>query len=363
MEITLAILAIMCCILVVLLIRRQSGMQSSAQGQATLMIQQQADAIRSELRENLRSMTENLNQQLQFVGTQLQSQTQTGGNRLDNAARVIYDVQTNLGALGKATQEIKELGESVSKLDNLLRAPKFRGGIGEYLLEDLLHQVLPTDHFSLQYHFKGGAIVDAVIRTSDRLTPVDAKFPLENFRRMIESGTDEDRRLHRKSFINDVRKHIDSIADKYILPDEGTFPFALMYIPAENIYYEIILNRENAEHLGLYAYAMERKVIPVSPNSLYAYLLVITLGLRGLKIEERAREIQNTLSGLQVNIARLRDAFDTLGSHIENARRKFDDVDKHLLRFEGKLEKITESHILPEDSGSSGKSYDNALVP
>lgn len=363
MDIALVTLAVVCCLLIVLLMRSHSGTQPSAQDQVTLMMQQQTDALRVEMRENLRAMTDNLNQQLQFVGSQLQMQTQSVGNRLDSATRVMGDVQNNLGALGRAAQEIKELGESVSNLDNLLRAPKFRGGIGEYLLEDLLRQVLPVDHFSLQYHFRNGMIVDAVIRTSDRLTPVDAKFPLENFRKMTEANLEDERRVHRRAFIGDVRKHIDSIADKYILPDEGTFTFALMYIPAENIYYEIILNREKSENLGVYTYAMDRRVIPVSPNSFYAYLLVITLGLRGLKIGEHAKEIQNALIGLQGSISRLRDAFDTLGTHLDNARRKYDDVDKHLLRFEGKLENAAESHALSEGSENSGRPYDNTLVP
>ncbi len=361
MEIVLAVLILACCLLMVLLARRRSAVQSP--DQVTLTVQQQTDAIRSDLRDNLRAMTDNLNQQLHFVGSQLQMQTQNVGTRLDNATRVIGDVQNNLGALGRAAEEIKELGESVSKLDNLLRAPKIRGGIGEYLLEDLLRQVLPVDHFSLQYRFRNGTVVDAVISTSDRLTPVDAKFPLENFRKMTEASLEEERRVHRRGFLNDVRKHIDSIADKYILPDEGTFPFAFMYIPAENIYYEIILNRENPDNFGLYSYAMERKVIPVSPNSLYAYLLVITLGLRGLKIEERARDIQDTLLGLQGAIFRLRDTFDTLGTHLENARRKYEDVDKQLLRFEGKLEKVTESQAQPDDAITSGRPYDTTLVP
>jgi DNA recombination protein RmuC len=363
MEIALIVSLLISCILAVFLLRRQSGAHSSTQGQIMLLVQQQTDSLRSEIRENLHAVTENLNRQLQFVGTQLQVQTQSVGNRLDNAAQVIGDVQKNLGELGKATQEIKELGENVSKLDNLLRAPKLRGGLGEYLLEDLLRQVLPASHFSIQHRFRNGAVVDAVIQTSDRLTPVDSKFPLENFRRMTESATDEERRSYHRAFVNDVRKHIDSIADKYILPDEGTFPFALMYIPAENIYYEIILNGEKQGTDGVYSYAMERKVIPVSPNSFYAYLLVITLGLRGLKIEERAKEIQNTLCGMQGDISRLRDVVDTLGIHLENAHRKFDDVDKHLVRFEGKLEKVADSHVLADDPAASGPPYKNALVP
>ncbi len=357
MEIVLICILVALCVLTILLVRRQAGSQTSTQ--TLLLIQQQTDSLRGEIRENLRAVTENLNQQLAMVSTQLQSQTQNVGSRLDHAARVIGDVQKNLGELGKATEEIKDLGESVSKLDNLLRAPKLRGGLGEFLLEDLLRQVLPAEHYTMQYRFRNGTIVDAVIHTSDRLTPVDSKFPLENFKKMVEAVADPDRRSAQRAFVGDVRKHIDAIAGKYILPDEGTFPFALMYVPAENIYYEIILNRETTGNDGLYAYAMEQHVIPVSPNSFYAYLLVITLGLRGLKIEERARELQNTLGGMHADVVRLRDVFDTLGTHIENARKKFEDVDKHLSRFEGKLEKISDGINPPSSQDTSDE---HALV-
>ena len=252
------------------------------------------------------------------------------------------DVQRNLGELGRATQEIKELGQSVSKLEELLRAPKLRGGLGEYLLEDLLNQVLPAEHFEMQHRFRGGQIVDAVIRTSDRLVPVDSKFPLENFRKSAAAADESERRVHQKAFLGDLRRHIDAIAKKYILPDEGTFPFALMYIPAENIYYEVIIKDDGTNGAGLYDYALEKRVIPVSPNSFYAYLQVIALGLRGLSIEQSAREILSALGRLQGDVTRVREVFDTLGSHLENARKKYEEADKRLSNFEGRLENIAE---------------------
>jgi DNA recombination protein RmuC len=345
MEVPLIILAFAVVLLGILLFRRKERSDSDRQ---TTLAAQQADALRGELRESLQSLTITLERQLQFVTTQLQSQTQSVGNRLDNAAKVIGDVQRNLGELGRATEEIRELGLSVSRLDNLLRAPKLRGGLGEYLLEELLRQVLPSDHYVMQYRFRNGTAVDAVIRTSDSLTPIDSKFPLENFRKMIEAPGDQERRGFRRTLLNDVRKHIDSIAEKYIRTDEGTFPFALMYIPSEAVYYEVVLASDPADAESVYEFALRKNVIPVSPNSLYAYLLVISLGLRGLKIEERAREIQQTLGGLNGDIAQLRTAFDTLGTHLENAHRKYSDVDKHFVRLEGKVGQIAEAALQPE---------------
>lgn len=316
-----------------------------------VILMQQLESLRNDLRSSLQNVSELVNQQLSNVTQQMQSQTASVGDRLDNAARVIGDVQKNLGELGRATEEIKELGQSVSKLEELLKAPKLRGGLGEYLLEDLLKQVLPSTHFEMQYRFRSGDTVDAVIKTSDRLVPVDSKFPLENFRKLT-TAPDTEKKTVQRAFVTDVRKHIDAIASKYILPDEGTFPFALMYIPAENIYYEIIIKDENSNGAGLYGYALDRKVVPVSPNSFYAYLQVIALGLRGFYIEQRAKEILGTLQQLQGDAGRVREVFDILGTHLENARKKYEDADSRLTRFEGRLENVSNRSIQTDATGS-----------
>jgi len=174
--------------------------------------------------------------------------------------------------------------------------------------------------------------------------PVDSKFPLENFRR-VTAAPDAEKKQLQKSFISDVKKHIDAIASRYILPDEGTFPFALMYVPAENVYYEMIIKDELSNGAGLYSYALEKKVVPVSPNSFYAYLQVIALGLRGFYIEQRAREILDNLQQLQGDAAKVREVFDVMGTHLENARKKYDESESRLTRFEGHLENIAQKSI------------------
>jgi len=179
----------------------------------------------------------------------------------------------------------------------------------------------------------------SLIRIGERIVPVDAKFPLENFRRVLEE-TDEDKRGPlRRAFLRDVKNRVDEIAKKYILPDEGTFDFALMYIPAENIYYEIIV-RDDSEEDSPAAYALARRVVPVSPNTFYAYLRVIVLGLRGLRIERDAQEIQARLGRLRGDLDKFREAFDVVGRHLTNARNKYDDAASGLGRLEGKLEGI-----------------------
>ena len=338
----IAILALLVAALTVYVLRRQAPQPPSDSSQVIASLQQQVESLRTDVRDNLQNIAANVNQQLSSVSQQIQSQTSAVGSRLDNAAQVIGSVQRNLGELGKATQEIKELGQSVSKLEELLRAPKLRGGLGELLLEDLLKQVLPAEQVTMQYRFRNGQAVDAVIRTSDHLVPIDSKFPLENFRKMASAASEAERRTFQKTFVSDVKKHIDAIAEKYILPDEGTFPFALMYIPAENIYYEVIIKDEAANGAGLYGYALGRSVVPVSPNSFYAYLQVIALGLKGLRIEESAREIRDKLERLQGDVAKVRDAFDVLGTHLENAQKKYGEADKRLSGFENRLEGVSE---------------------
>jgi DNA recombination protein RmuC len=275
------------------------------------------------------------------VTQQLQNNTGQVGSRLDNAAKVIQDVQNKLGELGQATKEIKELGQSVSKLEEMLKAPKLRGGLGELLLEDLLKQVLPIRSYEMQYRFKSGQAVDAVIHLSGGMVPVDSKFPLENFQKMLDAKTDQDKRTAVRTFRSDVKKHIDAISDKYILPDEGTFDFALMYVPAENIYYETIIKDESvSEEEGLYSYAMKKRVVPVSPNSFYAHLRVIAMGFKGLQIEKSAKEIFQSLERLGSELGRFSETFETLGTQLSKAKNNFDKADKQLNNLTEKFRTI-----------------------
>ena len=279
-------------------------------------------------------LTQNINQQLQNLSGQFQKTTGHIGTTLG-------DVKKDLGKMESVTKEVLDKAKSISNLENLLRAPKFRGGLGELFLGDLLAQILPPAHFDLQYGFKSGEKVDAIIRIGENLVPIDAKFPLENFKRSLAAEDEKLRCDLRKRFTADVKKHIDSISQKYILPDEGTYDFVLMYIPAENIYYETILKEENfGEDRSLFSFAMKKRVIPVSPNSFFAYLQVIVLGLKGLQIEKSARQIFQSLSRLQGDLTRFRGSFQVMGTHLNNARSKYDEAEKRLGKFSDKLTAI-----------------------
>jgi DNA recombination protein RmuC len=270
----------------------------------------------------------------------IQDAHSTVGERLDSAARVVGEVQGSLGKLGEATQRVIEVGRDIQGLEQVLRSPKVRGGLGETLLAELLAQMLPREHYALQHGFRSGERVDAVVRIGERVVPVDAKFPLENFRRLLAEPEEERRRPFRRAFARDVKARVDEIAKKYIVPDEGTFDFALMYVPAENVYYEIVVRGDDGDDEPIATYALSRRVVPVSPNSLYAYLQVIVLGLRGLEIEANAREIQDDLGRLDGDLGRVREHMGKLGGHLGNAQKQFEDAQRDLDRFEAKLEEI-----------------------
>ncbi len=289
-----------------------------------------------------------LSEEIQKVWNQMQGQVQTTEQTVSQKLQQVNDTVSNatkeLGRLHAAIENVEQVGRNVASLQDLLRAPKIRGGIGEFFLADLLAQIMPADFYSLQYGFSDGERVDAVIRMGGRLVPVDAKFPLENFRRLAEAATDQERADSRKALIRNVKGHVDAIADKYIRPSEGTFDFALMYIPAENVYYEVMVkDDEISDEKGFFQHAIHRKVIPVSPNSFYAYLLVILQGLRGFAVEERAKEILAGLSSLHKDISGLRDAFDLVGRQINNASQNFTKAEKHLSHFEDRLKMIESS--------------------
>ncbi len=296
---------------------------------------------RQALDSRLAEVDRKLGTSMDTVSQRLESNTKSINERLDGAARVIGDVNKQLGTLSKTAENMQEVGKNISSLQDILRSPKLRGGMGEFFLGDLLGQILPPQHYQLQYAFGSGEKVDAVVKLSGRLVPVDAKFPLENFRRMVETQADDERKKHRREFVRDVKKHVDAIAKKYILPDEGTFDFALMYIPAENVYYETIIKDEAfGEDKSIANYAIENRVIPVSPNSFYAYLQAIVLGLRGMRVEERAQEIIDSLSQLTGDLVKFRNEFDTVGTHLTNAGKKYDEAEKRLTKFEGRLEGV-----------------------
>jgi DNA recombination protein RmuC len=296
---------------------------------ALTQAQQQSDR----LGESLRGLQES-------VQKRLESQQELLTRQLGESGRTVADLKKELGSLSEATGRFIEIGRDISRLQDILQSPKLRGGLGEVLLENLLTQILPPAYFQMQYGFPGGVTVDAVVRLGGRLVPIDSKFPVEDFRRVLEAEEAE-RPKARRQFLANVRKRVDEIASKYILPDQGTFDFALMYVPAENVYYETIIRDEEApggsglsEMLG---YAVSRRVVPVSPNTFYAYLQVILYGLKGMELEKKGAEILDHLHRLQGEVGKFEDEYTKLGTHLDNARGAYERGGKKLAGLETKL--------------------------
>ncbi|MFA5310840.1 MAG: DNA recombination protein RmuC [Candidatus Omnitrophota bacterium] len=277
-----------------------------------------------------------MNDRLNQMNQALQEANKIISQNLGSTVSAFGNVKEQLGKLEVTNRQIVDISRNISSLQELLRAPKFRGAMGETLLENLLSQVLPKQHYMAQYRFKTGDTVDAVIKLGERLVPVDAKFSLENFQKMLDTDEEQSKALFRKKFIQDVKNRIDEVSSKYILPAENTYDFALMYIPAENVYYEVIVKED------VFSYALSKKVIPVSPNTFYAYLQVICLGLKGLEVEENAKAILKSLSALGIEVDKFKEEFDILGGHLSNANAKYLDSSKRLVRLTDKFVNIQE---------------------
>lgn len=326
------------------------------QQQMQSQMQQELHAMREELsrqlnnttqqsREQMTSLTQQLNERMKETSSTLNNTQASVGQRLDNAAQVIGQLQRKLGQMEESSKKIFDLGQGLQELKDILKNPKLRGNMGEFFLEDLLRQILPPEHYKIQHSFRTGETVDAVIQLGDALVSVDSKFPLESFVRLVQLPEDQKdlKKKEKRAFIAALKKHADAIAKKYILPDEGTFDFALMYIPAENIYYETIIRDDLMEDEGsLYSYLLSKKVIPVSPNSLYAYLQVIVLGLRGLRVQEHAKLIIRDLQRVEGDLGKFRDDYQVLGKHLKNASGSYEESTKRLDKFQQRFGMITD---------------------
>ena len=286
------------------------------------------DETQKVLLEWLKEMRGSLDQNLSNVQRQLQSQSADLNRRLDNAARVIGGVQKELG-------EMSELGKRMKDLQEFLQSPKLRGGVGEKVLTDTLRQTLPHNQFATQYSFRDGSIVDAIIKTDQGIIPVDSKFPMENFKKMVQANSEEEKESFRRLFVRDVKKHIDEISKKYILPAEGTINFALMYIPSEAVYYEVAVQNEELDE-----YAYRRKVTFVSPNTFAYFLKILLLGLQEKKVAESARQILEVLDSIRQNSEKFGESLSVLSTHITHAKNAMDKVSSEYQTLLGRIEAV-----------------------
>jgi DNA recombination protein RmuC len=328
-------------------LRRLSAPPPSAS--PDLQIQQQILHLSQRLEEAVREITGKTDEKLAFgtkaltdlvltsqgtVSKQLADQAQTVG-------QAVGTLQQRLGEVGAQIRGLSEMGQDLRRLQDILGAPKLRGVLGERLLSGVLELFLPAGSFTLQHPFRGGEKVDAALQLPGGLVPVDAKFPVSNFERVLGAQGEDEARRARRAFREDVRRHGADIAAKYIRPAEGTFDFALMYVPAENVYYEAFVSGSDREEGGdLWRELVESRVFPVSPNTFALYLATIVQGLRGMRVADEARRIVAALSALQRDVESLRETFDLACKHLINASRNFEDARTRLGRLDARLRQV-----------------------
>ena len=280
------------------------------------------------LTEWLKGMQASVDKNSEVTQKQLSESSKVLGERLDKAAVVIAGVQKEIG-------QMSEIGRSMKQLQDFLRSPKLRGNLGEQILKEILGDFLPKESFYLQYRFKTGEIVDAAIKTESGLIVIDSKFPLERFNAFNSAESETEKLSLQKEFVRDVKKHIDDIANKYILPEEGTIDYALMYIPSESVYYEIM---SNLPELSDYAY--KKRVLPVSPATFYAYMRTILISFEGKKIEERAKTILTALRSIQTESGKFGESLRVLTKHITDTKNTSDMVNSRYSSLNSKISTI-----------------------
>jgi DNA recombination protein RmuC len=305
---------------------------STAQAQVSTKMETIANTVASRLEAVTAAVQQGAKSSAEIT-SQITSQAQAAMSlELKNTREQITQIQKQLG-------QVQESGhlmhEAASRLESILGGTKSRGSFGETTLERLLEDCLPRSQYTQQYRFRSGEAADAVIHLRDRkLLVVDSKFPLDAYQRIEAEGE-----VARKEFITAVKLHADSIAKKYIVPDEDTLDLALMFVPSEAVYYEL-LRCTDGRGIGLDSYCRTKKIVPVSPNTLYAHLSVIAMGLRGMQIEENAKRLGANLAGMRKQLDTFSESFDKLGTHLKNAQQMYTEADKRLDKASASLDNL-----------------------
>jgi DNA recombination protein RmuC len=268
--------------------------------------------------------------------TEQQIVTQTGATQ-----RSLTDLSRQLGALSEQSNRIGDLAKDIGSLQDLLRAPKARGGFGELMLERLLQDCLPATAYEIQFTYRDGSRVDAIVRYGNRIVPIDSKFPSESYTQIAGARDEADRRTRRRSFLQQVRRHVDAVG-RYVSPQDSTIDYAFMYLPSEAIYYELTVHDASPDEPDILAYCADHHVIPASPNTLLAYLQVVSLGIRGLAMQERTRDLQQGIAQVRREFERFVELHDQLGKHLDNATKKFDETERALARASGAIEGLAQ---------------------
>ncbi len=346
----------------------------------TLQGRQKSSAIESQMTELRRDLQTIATSQAQSTG-QLETIAKSVAQRLDSVAPALQDAVKNSAQitgqmtsdaqnkmadelkntrdqisqmqllLGEVQQAGKQMSQTAQTLEGILGGAKSRGSLGEVTLERLLEDSLPSAQYAMQYRFSSGEAADAVIKLRDnKLMAIDSKFPLDAYRRISTEGDEA-----RRAFVTAVKGHADAITKKYIVPDEGTLDVALMFVPSESVYYELLMTQDGKGQ-SLDAYCRDKQVIAVSPNTLYAHLHVIAMGLRGMQMEENTKQLLESLLGMEKQLEKFADKFGTLGTHLRNAQQSYSDSDKLFEKAQSTLKNMLGAgagEALPEPSAAA----------
>lgn len=299
--------------------------------QTFLILQDQLERLRNTVENKLERSSSDLHQVLHRHNTE--------------ASRLITDITRELTEVKEGNKQVFSMTEQLQNLEKVLTHQKQRGNLGEASLELILSNMLAPGQYEMQYPFKTGEVVDAIIHTKEGIIPVDAKYSLDNYQRLMNADGDDDTAYYQNEFKKDIQKRIDETA-KYIKPEEGTLPFAFMFIPAEGIYYDLLVNQVskgavNTQNLIEYAYN-KRKVIIVSPTTFYAYLQSVLYGFKAFKIEESAKHIQKKVEDLSRHLEVYEEYMKKVGvtlgttvNHYNAAYKELKKIDKDVLRITG----------------------------
>lgn len=289
-------------------------------------VDKNSDVLEKQLSNQRLGLEDRLKQQTE----RMDKQTKMIWERLTEAQKVIGDVNKQIGG-------IQEFGKDIKDLSNVLKSPKLRGGLGEQFLNELLANALPHDMFKVQYEFKDGSKCDAAIMTEKGIIPIDSKFSMENFKAMVEAEREDTRERHKREFLRDVKKRIDEIANKYLKPDEGTTDFALMYVPSETVYYELIVNNSDIED-----YSQRKNIFITSPNTLFSKLKIFLAAYQQFELQKHTVDIIKALASIKIEAEKFDGDLGILEKHISNASKAAENVRGKYTKLFGKIDNVNE---------------------
>ena len=294
------------------------------------------DKIEALLNERFIDFSDRLRQSMESTRQEVERSKDVLSSGTVKTLEHIKGMSETVNNLVQQQEKVQQLGQS---LEYLLQTPKLRGSYGEAILEEMLERVLPRGIWEKQYMIEGNERVDAVVKYKEVVIPIDSKFPKDDYQKYLAGASPQEKKLHWANYEKALKTQINSIKDKYIKPEKGTTDFALLFIPSEAIYYETIAEKNYlGDPCSIYEYATKQKVIPVSPNTFYAFLQVIILGIRNVEIAKEARKLQESLSRIEKDFSFFHNKFEQIGKALGSASKAYETGEGHIKRFKTNLE-------------------------